>query len=716
MSSLAYLTQVPIDQVRSLGPKRVAALRKGGIASVADLLLSVPHRYVDRSKPFSLEAVFTGEEVTLIGTVHKGPTSRRPRRGLELIEAVIQDGDRRVTVVFFNQPWMMKTLHRTGEIAFSGKLEKYRGRLQMTNPAFEPFSGGGEAIHVARTVPIHPQFGEATQGHIRRAVYNALGRSKPILDVVPQNILERNELINREQAFRDIHFPPDLEATKPARKRLVFDEFFRLEVLLAMRRHRLTQEARGFAHETGGPLVETFKTGLPYTLTGAQERVMTEIEKDLSAPTPMHRLLEGEVGSGKTVVAVHGLLIAVQGGHQGAVMAPTEVLADQHFMSISNLLVEAGLAPTGEEGTLFAHSPESRVKVALLTSNQALSNYRYKTDRLQVIEDIAVGAVDIVIGTHALIQEGVHFRRLGLAVVDEQHRFGVGQRVQLREKGVEADPDLLIMTATPIPRTLAMTLYGDLEHSILDEMPAGRLPVKTRLIAPGEQNQAWSHIRREVLSGRQAFVVCPLVQDSEKIEAASAEAEFQRLAGPLEGLRLGLLHGQLPASDKETVMAAFRSHQIDVLVSTTVIEVGIDVPNATVMVIEDADRFGLSQLHQLRGRVGRGTYGGVCLLIADPTTAEAERRLAAMVATNDGFRLAEEDLAIRGQGMVFGARQSGMGDLRMANVVADYPILVTARKEAFDLVAADPELKNHPDLAEEVRVFFGEDAEWLDRS
>ena len=400
-------------------------------------------------------------------------------------------------------------------------------------------------------------------------------------------------------------------------------------------------------------------------------------------------------------------------------MAPTEVLAEQHFLGVRSLLGEAGLSPdplgAGAElgmDSLFA-SDGPAVHMALLTGSVAASNYRSEITRDQLLEDIASGQVDLLVGTHALIQEGVRFAQLGVAVVDEQHRFGVAQRVQLKEKAGTVEPDLLIMTATPIPRTLSMTLYGDLDVSVIDELPPGRTPVVTKHLSKVEERAAWELIEKEVANGRQAFVVCPLVEDSDKIEAASATAEHQRLSAILIGVRVGLIHGQLPSASKESVMAAFRAGEIDVLVSTTVIEVGIDIPNATVMVIEDADRFGLSQLHQLRGRVGRGAHPGRCLLIADPTTEEGQDRLTAMTSTTDGFRLAEEDLRIRGQGTVFGTRQSGVKDLKIADILQDFDLLVAARKDAFGLVDSDPELRDHPDLAKEIMAMLGDEVEWL---
>jgi ATP-dependent DNA helicase RecG len=721
VTSLAYLSSVDVEKVAGLAGRRGAALRKGGIKSVADLLLHVPRKYLDRTRTEPIALAPVGEEVTILARVQR-VTLRRPKRNMVIVEAKVTDGTGIVTVVWFNQAFRAKQLTEGMEVALSGKLERFRGSLQMKAPAVDVLDSDLEGLTTGRVVPIHPSIGEVSPGHLRRAIHNALPRARPISDPVPEEILTRLDLTDRESAMATIHFPADPNDAAIARRRLVFDELFRLEVALALQKRRQMTEARGIAHSLDGRLVDRFIGGLPYALTSAQTRVLEEIHTDLAADHPMHRLLQGEVGSGKTVVAVATLLVAVEGASQSAVMAPTEVLADQHFQSIRQLLELAGLSPTedgegarlGMDNLFGGRGPE--VRVAVLTSSQARTNYDPSATRTDIIEAIAAGKIDLVIGTHALIQEGIEFARLAIAVIDEQHRFGVGQRVLLKEKATQSDPDLLIMTATPIPRTLSMTLYGDLDVSIIDEMPPGRNPVKTLAVSPAQQERAWDLVRKEVNDGRQAFVVCPLVEDSPKIEAKSATAEHERLQTVFSDLAVGLIHGQLHPREKEAVMGAFRKGEIDVLVSTTVIEVGIDVPNATVMVIEDADRFGLSQLHQLRGRVGRGEYAGTCVLIADPTTDEGEARLAAMVETNDGFRLAETDLRLRGQGTVFGARQSGMADLKLADILRDFDELVAARREAFALVDQDPLLEAHPDLKEEIRVFLGERVEWLFKS
>jgi ATP-dependent DNA helicase RecG len=717
--SLAYLATLPLDLVKGIGPKTAKKMGEAGINSVADLLLHVPRRYLDRSQMFDLSNVPLDEEVTVAGTVAKSST-RRISRGRTMVEADITDGTSFLHAVWFN-PYIR--VAEGEEVALSGKVELFRGRLQMKAPDLDKLDGD-DGLVTGRIVPVHTVVGKFGVYKMRKAIDNALGRARPITEVLPDEMLQRLGLNGRDQAIHMIHFPEERADADRARARLVFDELFRLQVALALRKRRQIDEARGVVLDGEGALASSFIDALPFELTAGQRTVVDEIRADLSSGHPMHRLLQGEVGSGKTVVALIALLDGVEAGYQAAIMAPTEVLADQHYLSTVTAFEDAGLAPAGMEGAagtanLLDTGDGPSVRVALLTANRAISNFAGDISRADLVGLIATGEVDIVVGTHALIQEGVHFNRLGVAVVDEQHRFGVHQRVQLREKAQDYDPHLLIMTATPIPRTLAMTLYGDLDVSVLDEMPVGHMEVATRHVGPGD-TAIHDLVRSEVMAGHQAFIVCPLVEDSDKLEAKSATAEHERLTGIYPDLRLGLLHGQMRSAEKNDVMHRFRAGELDVLVATTVIEVGIDNPNATVMVIEDADRFGLNQLHQLRGRVGRprpeGQLPAVCILVADPKTTEGEERIAAMVATNDGFRLAEEDLRIRGQGTVFGARQSGMTDLKLADLLRDLDVLVTARREALALVANDPELAEHPDLAEEVRLLLGDDAEWLERS
>ena len=720
MATLTRLAEVPVSEIKWLGPKNSAPLFKAGIRTVADLLHHVPRTYIDRTNKPRLDRVVLDTEVTIIAEVKKINT-RRPKK-VSITEAIIADETATLKVIWFNQPYLQKRFPIGTEAAFSGTVTSRNGSLQMANPVVEMLGDDQESIVTGRIVPVHPQVGSVKPWAILRAMHIALTRSRPIPDPVPAEMLERKGLISRDQAFSDIHFPESLDRVDPARDRLVYDEFFRLELSLALQKRRQMEDATGFAHTPSGELADRFIAGLPYQLTGAQVRVLDEIGQDLREPHPMHRLLQGEVGSGKTVVAVAALLSGVEGGWQGAIMAPTEVLAVQHYLGVTGLLAQASLSPEpfaapsdlGMDSLFGADGPA--VHIGILTGSTAAANYRADISRADLLADVASGQVDILVGTHALIQEGVQFHRLGVAVVDEQHRFGVSQRVKLKEKADEIDPDLLIMTATPIPRTLSMTLYGDLDVSIIDEMPPGRTPVKTKLLSRLEEAMAWKRIAEEVANGRQAFVVCPLVEDSPKVEAASATAEFNRLSALMPDLRVGLIHGQLRPVEKEAVMSEFRAGEIDVLVATTVIEVGIDIPNATVMVIEDADRFGLSQLHQLRGRVGRGRHPGLCLLIADPATEDGEERLAAMAATTDGFVLAQEDLRIRGQGTVFGARQSGVADLKLADLLRDLDLLTAARNDAFAIVDRIQGSADHPELAEEVRAMLGESVDWLFKS
>ncbi len=722
--TLAELTAIPVDQVKHLKGRRAAALAKAGINTVADLLLHAPRRYIDRSRTVPIQDVELGEEVTLIVTV-KRVSTRRPRRNLAITEAVVGDGASVLTATWFNQGFRERQMAVGSEVALSGKLDRFRGKLQMKSPAVDVLNSSTESLVTGRVVPVHPSVGEVSPGHMRRAIYNALQRARPIGDPLPTDLRERLGLIARDRAIAEIHFPESIEDKDAARARLVFDELFRLEVALALSKQKMIEGAVGVAHSPSTELLSRFEANLPYRLTGAQKRVIEEIRGDMLAPHPMHRLLLGEVGSGKTVVAVGALLTGVEGGHQGAVMAPTEVLAEQHYLSIKDLFDQAALAPMIEgEGadlgmsSLFdGQQPDRPVTIALLTGSNSEVSFRPagSVGRQDVLDWIADGRIDLVIGTHALIQEGVHFARLRVAVVDEQHRFGVHQRVNLKEKAGDVDPDMLIMTATPIPRTLSMTLYGDLDVSELDEMPPGRPEVQTEFVAksPSALARVYERVREQAAIGRQTFVVCPLVEDSLKIEAASATAEYERLQGVFPELRLGLLHGQMRPVDKQAVMRAFRDGDLDVLVSTTVIEVGIDMPRSTVMIIEDADRFGLSQLHQLRGRLSRHSGPNWCYLVAEPTTDEGQARIAAMVSTDDGFRLAEEDLRIRGQGTVFGARQAGLSDLKLADILVDIETLIIARREAFGLVGRDPDLEHHVAIRNEIRALLGDEVEWL---
>jgi ATP-dependent DNA helicase RecG len=524
------------------------------------------------------------------------------------------------------------------------------------------------------------------------------------------------ELESRDAAYRAIHQPEHIGVVQAARRRLIFDEFLRMQVGLVARKRAVAAAQSGIRHRLDGGLVAEFHARLPFDLTGDQRHAIAEIERDLASAAPMHRLLQGDVGSGKTVVALSALLVAVQGGYQGAFMAPTEVLAEQHHLSATAMLADLTVP---SEGGLFADRP---VRVELLTNRTTAA------ERRRLVAGLGQGEVDIVVGTHALLYGDAPFARLGVVVIDEQHRFGVEQRAILTGRTGEdgegpandaPQPDVLVMTATPIPRTAAMLIYGDLDKSELREMPPGRTPITTTVVPPNplDRAAAYATLRAEVAAGRQAYVVCPLVEGSAKIEAKAATEELERLQSEdLEGLRLALLHGQLPSREKEAVMDAFRRGEIDALVATTVIEVGVDVPNATVMIVEDADRFGLSQLHQLRGRVGRGGGASWCFLFADPQTPDSQERMAAMEASTDGFLLAERDLEIRGSGEVFGDRQSGFSDLKLGRIPRDEELVLLAREYAERVLDDDPDLDRAAELREEVEDLLGDAVEFLFKS
>jgi ATP-dependent DNA helicase RecG len=673
-----------------------------GYRSVRDLLEHYPRRYLTRGELTDLAHAKKGAEVTLVGTV-RNLARKQPRRNLRILEVRVADDSGAWVCTWFNQPWHAQKLTVGTVAAFSGRLAWKAGRLGMANPGYEVLREGDDPEEFANEViPVYPATKEVSSGRLRRAVGSLLDRYGAVPDFVPEPLRRAHGLPDRARALEAIHRPSDRAEATRARDRLVYDELFVLQVGLALRRRAQEAGQHGRALQTDGDLTKRLLASLPYQLTGAQSRVMAEIGADLARTKPMHRLLQGEVGSGKTVISLWALLCAVQSGMQGAIMAPTEVLADQHGINLRGLL-----EPLGEGGGLFG-GPKVEVLTAATTG----------ASRQRVLEGVASGEVDLVVGTHALLSEGVEFRRLGVVVVDEQHRFGVHQRVRLREKG--DSPHVLIMTATPIPRTLALTLYGDLDVSTLDELPPGRTPIATHVVADATlRERAYQRVREEVAAGHQAYVVCALKDESDKVEIRSAKAEAERLrAEVFPDLRVGLVYGDMPAREKEATMDRFRAGEVDVLVSTTVIEVGVDVPNATVMLIEDADRFGLSQLHQLRGRVGRGEAPGLCVLFADPLTDEGRARMDAIARTNDGFELANEDLRIRGEGTVFDARQSGLSDLKLARLVEDFDWVKRARADAFALVEADPELTDPANrrLRQEVLARLGDGrAEWLAR-
>jgi ATP-dependent DNA helicase RecG len=720
---LQQLADLPVTELRGVGPKHAESLARAfDIHSVLDLLTHYPRRWVDRGNRQLVRDLHVGDEAMVIATVQRISARRtRGRPPKILVSATVRDESGSIAVSFFNQGWRERQLPVGTECALFGKVGEYNGRLQLSNPVVDLVGN-----RTGRIIAMYPQSEKErlTTWDIATWMEEVLARAGDFADPVPAEVLDRFGLVDRTTAFRGIHAPADMGEKEAARKRLVFDELLRVQLALVRRKRALERTAKGISHRIGGTpdFVAQFHERLPFPLTAAQERTIAELSADLAAPHPMHRLLQGDVGAGKTVVAVSALLVGVQGGYQGALMAPTEVLAEQHFAGIRALLDGFMLDDGGS--SLFGERP---------LSVELLSNRVPAAERRRVLAGLASGDVDLVVGTHALIQEGVAFASLGVVVIDEQHRFGVEQRAALRDKsGTGATPDVLVMTATPIPRTAAMTVYGDLDVSVLDELPPGRTPITTRWVPtpagdePGAtplfeaEAPVWEKVRSEVADGRQAYVVCPLIEESEKLEVRSAEETYERLtagSGELAGLRVGLLHGRVPLAQRDEVMSAFRRGELDVLVATTVIEVGVDVPNATVMVILDADRFGIAQLHQLRGRVGRGADRSWCFLVGTGATADGEARLEALVRSSDGFELAEVDLDLRGEGTLMGERQKGRNDLKLASLRRDRQWVSRAREIAFELIGADPDLEAHPGLAEEVSLFLGDvEADFLLKS
>lgn len=705
--------------LKGVGPRNATALGKIGLHTVADVLYHLPRRYEDRSHLPPIGQLHAGEFATVRGrlvSVEARPTNR----GMVILKAVLQDRTGKIALTWFNQPWIRRVLEdHEGDILAYGMVKANSFGLEMASPEWEAILDDDDPEEFARIVPVYPRTEGLPQKVVRKAAKSAVEHYIQFVDdPLPADLRRRHKLMDLRWSLRQIHQPETEPDRLEARKRLVFEEFFYMQVALAMRRAE-TQQELGIAfpieeliqgativppvapappeptkptrsrqavvapstHPThlfeaeqrsksdGEPLWQQIHRMLPFDLTGAQRRVIDEVWLDMARPHPMNRLVQGDVGSGKTAVAACCMLAAVRSGYQAALMAPTEILAEQHATNLRRLFEPLG------------------IEVELLVGKLTASQKRKAAERAKL------GLAHIVIGTHALIQEGVEFLRLGFIVVDEQHRFGVLQRKALRDKGL-GNPDVLVMTATPIPRTLTMTLYGDLELSVIDELPPGRKPIKTHWKLPYERQSVYKAVRKLIDEGRQAYFVCPMVSESEKMQAQAAEELYDRLKHEIfPDLRVSLLHGQMKPREKEEVMEAFRRHESDILVSTTVIEVGVDVPNSSVMVVEDANRFGLSQLHQLRGRVGRGQYQSFCILVADAKSEESRTRMEVMVRTNDGFEIAEEDLNLRGPGELAGTKQSGNLDFKIADLVQDGKMLEVARQAAMETIERNPHLE-----------------------
>jgi ATP-dependent DNA helicase RecG len=665
-----------VQYLKGIGPRRADLLKKSGIATLEDLLYYFPRRYEDRSVLVPIAQLECGKVATVVGKIVSLGGRRSFKAGFDLLEIGVADKTGRIFAVWFNQPYLRKYFKVGDRVLLYGTPQIYRDRMQMPSPEFEVISEDDpQGPDSNRIVPVYSLPQGFSQKVFRKIVKSVLEKHlSELKEVLPFDVRHRHNLGNIAKSLLHIHFPQDQDSRRQAYERLSFEEFFLCQVPLILRKLK-RREKKGIAFDIDETLLDSFTGSLPFELTDSQKQVLGEIKADMRARMPMQRLLQGDVGSGKTIVATLAALGAVSSGYQAALMAPTEILAEQHYEKISQQLSAAAL--------------KKKIKVGLLTSRLD------EKQRGKVLKDVREGKIDIVVGTHALIQEGVVFKKLGLIVMDEQHKFGVSQRALLSQKAV--NPDILIMTATPIPRTLSMTLFGDLDVSVLTELPKGRKEIKTQSFALDQKALAYDFIKDQVELGRQAYVVCPLIEENPKLELSSAKAIHKEFSQQIfKDLRVGLIHGRLKRPEQERVMLALRKGKLDILVATTILEVGIDVANATVMLIEHAERFGLSQLHQMRGRIGRGEHASFCLLLSDPKTEDAQARIKVMLETGDGFRIAEEDLKIRGPGEFFGERQHGLTELKIADPLKQFHLFKSSREEVVRLLSVDPKLEARP--------------------
>ncbi|MCG0238331.1 MAG: ATP-dependent DNA helicase RecG [Firmicutes bacterium] len=675
-----------VQYVKGVGAARAKLLYKMGLRTVRDLVQHLPRYHLDRTQFRSLREVRPGETATV--EVRIQSIAEHQGRRVPVVAALITDGTAYGQAIWFGQPWIAKSLPPGTTVVLSGKVERERGQPKFVSPEWEVVQDDeAELLHAGRLVPVYPLTEGLRPREMRRLMREAVLLGAPRMpDRIPPEVARRQNLLPAPVAWQEAHWPTDRTTLEAALRTIRFEELFLLEIGLQLLKHRVQDPRHGICHQPSGRLWGAFRAALPFELTPDQERVIREIRADMESPRPMHRLLQGDVGSGKTIVAAAAMVVAVDSGYQAALMAPTEILAEQHYLGLRRLLEPLGIRPV------------------LITSSLK------RREREEALAALRHGVAQIAIGTHALLESDVVIPRLSLVVIDEQHRFGVRQRARLQAKGIEGrHPDTLVMTATPIPRTLAMTLYGDLDVSRIEQKPAGRQPVATAWRTPDQRDRVYQVlVEKFIRAGQQAYVIAPLVEESDKLEAQAATALYEELSAKYPEVRFGLLHGRMKPEEKDAVMAAFREGAIQVLVATTVVEVGVDVPNATVIIIEEADRFGLAQLHQLRGRVGRGTQRSYCVLIADPKTPEARQRMEIMQRTLSGFELAEYDLRLRGPGEFLGTQQSGWG-LQFADILRDEEILAAARAEAAAL-ARDPAAlaREYPELLAEVRRRWGD--------
>jgi len=648
-----------IKFMKGVGPAKATMLAKLNVFTVGDLLEHYPRRYEDRSQLKPIQFLQDNEVQTFRATVVQVQDSK-PRRGLTLTKITVRDDTGSVQLVWFNQPFIKRWFKPGAELIISGKAERRFGQIQISHPEVE-VDDGADLLHTGRIVPVYPASESVGQRWLRTLLRQALDTHGAVPEFLPPDIISQFSLLDRREALENIHFPQDSAKLEAARRRLVFEELYLLQCGLLYLKSK-NKKGGGIKHAPDGEVVKGVEERLPFTLTGDQRLALKDIKADMEDMTPMQRLIQGDVGSGKTVLAAIALAKTVENGYQGAMMAPTEILAEQHCHTLSQLL-----APLG-------------IRIAALTGKLT------RRTKEEVLSRLRDGLVDVVVGTHALIQEDVEFKHLGLVITDEQHRFGVHQRAKLQAKG--ALPDVLVMTATPIPRTMALTVYGDLDVSAIRELPPGRKPIKTYAVGSDMRQRVYTFVVKEVTGGRQAYVVCPLVEESEKLEVQSAVQMYEQLRGThFKNITCGLVHGRMKPAEKERAMNAFYCGEVNVLVATTVIEVGVNVPNASVMLVEGADRFGLAQLHQLRGRVGRGEHQSYCILLSDSQNPETKERLAIMAKVQDGFELAEKDLSLRGPGQFFGTRQHGIPDLKIADILKDSSVLLEARRAAQQTIA-----------------------------